>query len=128
MLTHAGVRFGRSPSRRVRGRVRLAEYGVPVLDERDGRDPDAAVAAADALGYPVVVKLCGDAIAHKTERGLVRLGLARRRRGARARRPSCSRRPRPDDGAVELLVAPMVRGHARADRRRAHATRSSGRA
>ena len=66
--------------------------------------PTAAVAAADAIGYPVVVKLCGDAIAHKTERGLVRLGLrdadavrdgrdraarrgaARRRRGRAARR------------------------------------------
>ena len=32
--------------------------------------------AADAIGYPVVVKLHGDAIAHTTERGLVRLGLA----------------------------------------------------
>ena len=53
----------------------LASYGVPVLDERVARDGVAAVAAAGAIGFPVVVKLCGDAIAHKTERGLVRLGL-----------------------------------------------------
>ena len=38
--------------------------------------PNAAGDAADAIGYPVVAKLYGDAIAHKTERGLVRLGLA----------------------------------------------------
>ncbi|HTL86187.1 MAG TPA: acetate--CoA ligase family protein, partial [Acidimicrobiia bacterium] len=53
----------------------LAQFDVPVLDERTVREADAAGAAADAIGYPVVAKLCGDAIAHKTERGLVRLGL-----------------------------------------------------
>ncbi|MEJ7721357.1 MAG: acetate--CoA ligase family protein [Ilumatobacteraceae bacterium] len=37
---------------------------------------DEAAAAAAEMGFPVVAKLCGDQIAHKTERGLVRLGLA----------------------------------------------------
>ena len=36
---------------------------------------DKAADAAGELGYPVAVKLCGSAIAHKTERGLVHLGL-----------------------------------------------------
>ena len=36
---------------------------------------DAAARAAAEIGFPVVLKLCGDAIAHKTERGLVRLSL-----------------------------------------------------
>ena len=53
----------------------LQTYGVPIADEREVADATAAVEAADALGYPVVVKLCGAAIAHKTERGLVRLRL-----------------------------------------------------
>jgi acetyl-CoA synthetase (ADP-forming) len=88
----------------------LASYGVPVLDERVAGDAGAAVAAADAIGYPVVVKLCGDAIAHKTERGLVRLGL----RDAPSVREAAAQllaAARPDDGAVELLVAPMVHGN-----------------
>ena len=88
----------------------LAGYGVPVLDERTAPDTDAAVRAADAIGYPVVLKLCGDAIAHKTERGLVRLGV----RDADAARDAATAllgAARPDDGAVELLVAPMVRGN-----------------
>ena len=95
----------------------LREYGVPVLDERTAADADAAVAAAEAIGFPVVVKLCGDAIAHKTERGLVRLGL--RDDEARCARPPTQllAAARPDDGAVELLVAPMVHGHPRAHRR-----------
>src|SRR4051794_11544059 len=53
----------------------LAAHGVPVAPERLVRTPDAAAAAATALGYPVVAKLCGAGIAHKTERGLVRLAL-----------------------------------------------------
>ena len=89
----------------------LADYGVPVLPDRSVLTTEEAVAAAAALGYPVVVKLGGDAIAHKTERGLVRLNLgdetavrdaaddllARgdggRRRGAPARRADGARGP-----------------------------------
>ena len=69
----------------------LGAYGVPVPDERWCATADEAAAAADAIGYPVVAKLCGDAIAHKTERGLVRLGLGRRRRGARRGRRAAGR-------------------------------------
>ena len=53
----------------------LGAFGVPFPDERVVATADEAVAAADAIGYPVVAKLGGDAIAHKTERGLVRLNL-----------------------------------------------------
>ena len=87
----------------------LADYGVPVLDEREAGDDAGAVAAAEAIGYPVVVKLCGDAIAHKTERGLVRLGL--RDAGAvRAAASALLAAATPADGNVSVLVAPMVRG------------------
>ena len=76
------------------------------------RRPTTAVAAPpDAIGYPVVVKLCGDAIAHKTERGLVRLGLARRATRCAAAAAELLAAATPDDGEVELLVAPMVKGN-----------------
>jgi acetyl-CoA synthetase (ADP-forming) len=90
-------------------KARLAEHGVPVLPERLAATPDDAAAAAEELGYPVVVKLCGAGIAHKTERGLVRLDLA----GARAVQAAGAElmaAARPEDGEVGLLVAPMVRG------------------
>jgi acyl-CoA synthetase (NDP forming) len=45
-------------------KARLREHGVPVAAERLVSTPDAAVAAAETLGYPVVVKLCGPSIAH----------------------------------------------------------------
>jgi acetyltransferase len=87
----------------------LAAYGVPVAAEELADDADGAARAAVAIGFPVVVKLCGAAIAHKTERGLVRLGLADADAVRRAAADLLALR-RPEDGAVSLLVAEMVRG------------------
>lgn len=86
----------------------LGAYGVPFPDERVIATPDEAVAAARAIGDTVVVKLGGAGIAHKTERGLVRLGLGspeQVRNAARALLDAAT----PDDGEVHLLVAPMLR-------------------
>src|SRR4051794_15296535 len=88
----------------------LRAQGVPVLDERIVDDADAAAAAADAIGYPVVAKLCGDAIAHKTERGLVRLNLTDAAQ-TRAAASELLAAATPDDGEVGVLVAPMVKGN-----------------
>lgn len=87
----------------------LAPFGVPFAPERRVPDARSAVEAADSLGYPVVVKLGGDAIAHKTERGLVklRLGDAASVEAAAVELLSLAR---PDDGEVHLLVAPMLTG------------------
>ena len=51
----------------------LARHGIPIPASRIIHSSEEAVAAADALGYPVVVKAMG--IAHKTEVGGVRLNL-----------------------------------------------------
>ena len=87
----------------------LARHGVPTAPERVAPDVDGAVEAADAIGYPVVVKLTGDAIAHKTERGLVRLGL-RDADDVRDAADALLRAAGPDDGDVALLVASMLSG------------------
>ena len=88
----------------------LAQAGVPVLDERVVATAEAAADAADELGYPVVAKLCGDAIAHKTERGLVRLRLGDRA-AVQAAATELLAAARPEDGDVGVLVAPMVSGN-----------------
>jgi acetate---CoA ligase (ADP-forming) subunit beta len=93
----------------VESKGRLAALGVPMLDERTVDTPRQAAAAAASMGFPVVVKLCGDAIAHKTERGLVRLNLANAD-SVEAASDELLAKATPDDGPVLLLVAPMVRG------------------
>jgi len=85
----------------------LAPFGVPFLDERTVPDAAAAVAAASELGMPVVLKLNGDAIAHKTERGLVKLNLGSAE-AVEAAANALLAAATPADGDVSLLVAPMI--------------------
>jgi acetyl-CoA synthetase (ADP-forming) len=87
----------------------LARHGVPVPGEALVSTPEEAAEAADQIGYPVVVKLCGAAIAHKTERGLVKLGL-RDTAAVHAAAAELLAAARPEDGDVALLVAQMVSG------------------
>jgi acetate---CoA ligase (ADP-forming) subunit beta len=87
----------------------LARYGIPVPAEELVRSPAEAVDAAARIGYPVVAKLCGPAIAHKTERGLVRLGLGDDAAVARAAADLLGA-ARPEDGEVAVLVSAMVSG------------------
>ena len=53
----------------------LAAYGIPTVDTRVAASPNAAVKAADAIGYPVVLKLHSESITHKTDVGGVQLDL-----------------------------------------------------
>jgi len=53
----------------------LAQYGIPVVDTRMAENEDQAVACADEIGYPVVLKLLSNTIAHKTDVDGVRLRL-----------------------------------------------------
>lgn len=88
----------------------LREAGVPMADEREVATAEFAALAASEIGFPVVAKLCGDAIAHKTERGLVRLKLATAQAVSEAAADLLAA-ARPDDGPVTVLVAPMVQGN-----------------
>ena len=91
-------------------KVLLAEYGVPIAPERFVATAVDAGAAADALGYPVVAKLNGDAIAHKTERGLVKLRLGDRSAVETAAADLLAAAT-PADGDVTVLIAPMISGN-----------------
>lgn len=88
----------------------LAGFGVPFAPEHVVGTAADAVGAAGEVGFPVVVKLNGDGIAHKTERGLVRLNLG----DAAAVEAAASEllaKATPEDGEVGLLVAPMLQGN-----------------
>ncbi len=88
----------------------LAGYGLPLAPEREVLTAEDAALAATEIGFPVVAKLCGDAIAHKTERGLVRLRLSSAEAVAAASAELLSAAT-PQDGEVSVLIAPMVSGN-----------------
>jgi acetyltransferase len=54
----------------------LAAYGIPLPKSTLARNADEAVAAAEAIGYPVVMKIASPDILHKTDIGGVKLNLA----------------------------------------------------
>jgi len=54
----------------------LREYGIPAVAVRPATSETGALAAAEALGYPVVLKTDEPAITHKSDVGGVVLGLA----------------------------------------------------
>jgi len=53
----------------------LAAAGLPVIEHRLCKTQGAARAAATAFGGPVVVKACSSDLPHKSEHGLVKVGL-----------------------------------------------------
>ena len=54
----------------------LAAYAIPTVETRLATDSEAAVAAAQSIGFPVVLKLHSTVITHKTDVGGVILNLA----------------------------------------------------
>ena len=54
----------------------LAEAGLPVVEHRLCRDEREVQAAADALGRELVVKACSRDLPHKSDHGLVVIGVA----------------------------------------------------
>lgn len=90
----------------------LAAAGLPVPDERVAADADAAVAAAESLGMPVVLKVLSPDLVHKTEVGGIKVGLAD---GAAVRAAfdeimDSVRRHAPGARIEGVLVAPMIAG------------------
>ncbi len=91
----------------------VSSHGVVVSPFVTGRSTDEVITAlADhpEVGYPVVAKLCGRAIAHKTERGLVRLQIVDEA-SLRSATDELLAAARPDDGDVEVLVSTMMAGN-----------------
>jgi len=87
----------------------LSRFGVRFLPEALVTTSAEAVAFAAQFNSPVALKLCGANIAHKSERGLVHLGVA----GPEAVRASCEQlleAARPEDHATGVLIAPMASG------------------
>jgi len=53
----------------------LAEYGIQTVQEAEVSTPEEAATQAERMGFPVVLKLLSEEVAHKSEHGFVALGL-----------------------------------------------------
>ncbi|MGQ0654381.1 MAG: acetate--CoA ligase family protein [Betaproteobacteria bacterium] len=103
ILAGAGETLGEREAKKL-----LAAYGVPVVDERLARSAEEAVAAARALGYPVAMKAESPTIPHKTELGVVKLGLADEAAVRRAWEEIAARAKGHE--LTGILVQPMLAG------------------
>jgi acetyl-CoA synthetase (ADP-forming) len=66
---------GRSRLSEYESKLFLASYGLPVTDEQLAKTPEELIKAATKIGYPLVIKACAADIAHKTEKGLIRVDV-----------------------------------------------------
>ncbi len=91
-------------------KLALAPYGIPVVQETLVQTADEAVAEAARIGYPVVVKVESPDLPHKTEAGVIRLGLKNEAdlRAAFAAVMANADRVEPKPRIVGVLVQPMV--------------------
>lgn len=87
----------------------LAPFGVPFLPEITVTSVAEVATALAGLDLPVAAKLCGDAVAHKSERGLLRLGLGDVA-AVEIAVGELLAAARPEDRATGVLLAPMVGG------------------
>lgn len=60
----------------LRSKKIMKEYGINLTEPLLAQSRDAAVAAAEKIGYPVVMKIVSPQITHKSDIGGVRVGLA----------------------------------------------------
>ena len=90
----------------------IAAWGVPTSMEVCAKDVEAAVKAAEKLGYPVVLKGDSADIPHKTEAGVVRLNLrnADEVRAAYAAILANAKSYAPNAAISGVLVQEMVTG------------------
>jgi acyl-CoA synthetase (NDP forming) len=90
----------------------LAEYGIPVAVESLATNVDEAVAIANKIGYPVVLKVESPEIAHKTDASAVEIdiGSDAEARDAFNRITSNAKAYNPSAQINGVLVQEMVRG------------------
>jgi acetate---CoA ligase (ADP-forming) len=84
----------------------LTAFGIPAPETVFANSEDDAVAAAERVGYPVVLKGVGPTLLHKTESHAVLLGLAD---DTAVRLAYADLRARLGTALTSVLVQPMVR-------------------
>ncbi|MFC1815150.1 acetate--CoA ligase family protein [Thermodesulfobacteriota bacterium] len=85
----------------------LAQYGIPTTREVLVKYLDDAETAAERIGYPVVLKVSAAQAAHKTEQGLIELGITD---GSLLKRAFQRLLPKAEEFGGQILVQEHVKG------------------
>lgn len=113
-ITQGALDQGRQWLNPLEGRAVLAAFRIPSLPIRMAQNADQAAQAAEALGFPVALKIDAELLTHKSEVDGVRLGI-RDVADVRAEFAAMIERVqqlRPDAAIRGVSVEPMHRKHA----------------
>jgi len=106
-IIEEAMKQGRTTLSEFESKQVLATYGIPVTREKLVDDVKDLVSATEEIGLPLVLKGCSSDLAHKTEKGLIRVDI-RNEREARAAFDEIMGAMEGQDKAV--LVQEMVKG------------------
>jgi acetate---CoA ligase (ADP-forming) len=106
-IIEAALRQGRRILSEYESKEVLGAYGVPVTRERLVRDEREFREALGEIGFPLVIKGCGPALAHKTEQGLVYLDIRSEEEALVSFRQVTARFK---EGEPAVLVQEMIEG------------------
>ena len=106
-LIDQALKDGRTALSEYESKQVLASYGIPVTLEELVINPEDLSQAIQKIGYPLVMKGCDAEIAHKTEKGLIRMDV----RNEDEARTAFKEITAAMDGAEKaVLVQQMVKG------------------
>jgi acetyl-CoA synthetase (ADP-forming) len=74
-ILEKALQEGRKTLSEYESKVFLNSYGIPVTREILAHTREECVKAAHAIGFPLVLKGCSPSLAHKTEKGMVRVDI-----------------------------------------------------
>jgi acetate---CoA ligase (ADP-forming) subunit beta len=74
-IIESALKEGRKTLSEYESKCVLSHYGIPIAKERLCKDAKELKKASQELGYPLVLKGNSPDIAHKTEKGLIRLDI-----------------------------------------------------
>jgi len=74
-IIEKALKEGRATLSEYESKQVLASYGIPVTKELLVDKVQDLINAAKEIGYPLVLKGCSSGIAHKTEKGLIRVDI-----------------------------------------------------
>jgi acetyltransferase len=111
-LLQQALRAGRTRLDELSALALLEAYGIPTAGASLATTADQAVALAEGIGYPVVMKIVAPAIIHKTDVGGVQVGIgnAEEARSAFDQIMAGARRAHPDAAVTGILVQRMLAG------------------